>query len=139
LQSKRLVGRVAELGSFGGIKVVMNLLSILAALLLVTGCQEKGPASVANPTDIAAEPPKVRECPNGHTTIKLVPITYGLIELTPDRRRAEESYEVAYGGCDVGSKGRFKIVCITCGAHTYEGSFPWYDKTTRVIIPAKQK
>ena len=75
----------------------------------------------------------VRTCPNGHATIKLVPITYGLIRMNPELREKEAKFEAVFGGCVVDSMGKFKIVCTTCGAHTYEGKFPWYDKTTKVI------
>ena len=76
---------------------------------------------------------KLRRCPNGHTTIKLVPIVYGMIEKTPETLKREENYQVAYGGCCVGKYGKYKIVCTTCGCHTYEGDSPWFDKTTKVV------
>ena len=114
----------------------MKSLAALALLLLVAGCQK---ARVRRPGDApsaAAASPKSeseRRCPLGHTTIKLVPIVYGMIAMTPERRAQVERYEVAYGGCKVGSMGEHKIVCTTCGAHTNAADSPWYDKTTRVI------
>lgn len=88
--------------------------------------------SVAEPV---AGQEKIRRCPNGHTTIKLVPITYGslFIDMTPELREKEKNLEIAFGGCEKGILGKFKFVCTTCGAHTYEGKYPWYDKDTKVI------
>lgn len=109
---------------------------VLASLLLVAGCQKAGvrrPTDASSTADVSPKSEPERRCPLGHTTIKLVPIVYGMIFMTPERRAQEERYEVAYGGCKVGSKGEHKITCTTCGAHTYVGDFPWYDKTTRVI------
>lgn len=114
----------------------MKLISVFVGLLLVAGCSRATESSrsqtQAKASDTAASA-QVDRCPAGHTTIKLVPIVYGRIALTPERREQERNLEVAYGGCEVGSKGKFRIVCLTCGAHTYEGKFPWYDKDTKVI------
>jgi hypothetical protein len=86
----------------------------------------------------------VLRCPNGHATIKAVPIVYGLIEMTPERIEKEKNYNVAYGGCVVDSRGKQKFVCTTCGCSTYEKVGPtadgkpiWYDKQTKVIPAGK--
>ena len=111
----------------------MRITIVMLAVLPLMGCQQ--PISQKQHVEATSSLPAevVRRCPNGHTTIKLVPITYGMIAMTPELREKEANNEVAFGGCDMNSMGKFKIVCTTCGAHTYEGGFPWYDKTTRVI------
>ena len=104
----------------------MRIIEIMLASCLFTfGCQST--------PDEEAKSQIARKCPNEHATITLVPITYGRIVMTPELREKEAKYESAFAGCDVNSMGKFKIVCTTCGAHTYEGKFPWYDKTTKVI------
>ncbi|MCP3681862.1 MAG: response regulator [bacterium] len=73
-------------------------------------------------------------CPNGHTTIKCVPITYGLVEMTPELIEAEKNYEIAFGGCEVWPNSpRFRIVCTTCEAYTYEGDSNWHEKSRWLI------
>jgi hypothetical protein len=114
----------------------LRSLALLASLLLVVGCEKAGVRRPHDAPSTTAVLPKLgaeRRCPLGHTTVKLVPIVYGMIAMTPERRAQVDRYEVAFGGCDVGSMGEHKIVCTTCGTHTYAGSFPWYDKTTKVI------
>jgi len=119
-------------------------LSILLLLLSsVLGCDKQGPsAEVAVVKQLIVT--EVQRCPNGHTTIKAVPMVYGLIEMTPERQQKVENYEVAYGGCILDSRGKYKFVCTTCGSHTFEkssdvakGKAVWFDKTTKVIPAGK--
>ncbi|MFC2027188.1 hypothetical protein ACFLU3_00740 [Chloroflexota bacterium] len=77
---------------------------------------------------------EVTSCPNGHSTIKYVPIVRGLFEMTPERIEEEKNYEVYYGGCLVVSdEPDYMIVCTTCGARTGEDALIWYDKDGRMI------
>jgi hypothetical protein len=101
------------------------IVALVATCLFLSGC--------GSTPDKVGVPTTVRRCPNGHTTIQIVPITYGRIVLTPELREKDAKHEVAFAGCDENSRGKFKIVCVTCGANTYEGDFPWYDKDTKVI------
>ena len=115
----------------------MRMTIAFLAVFLLMGCQkqESPHASQAQQAESMKSGPSevVRRCPNGHTTIKLIPIIYGLIRMTYELREKEKNLEVALGGCEVDSIGKFKIACTTCGAHTYEGKVPWYDETTKVI------
>ena len=113
---------------------------MLLSVLFLTACQKQEIAPEAQAvaqTEKDAQTKVEPRCPLGHTTIKLVPITYGSIAMTPELREKEANLEIAFGGCDVGSCGENKIVCTTCGAHTFDDDSGWYDKTTKVIATGK--
>jgi hypothetical protein len=122
-----------------------TMAAFIAAVLLcgLFGCDKEEPSmdSAVGKQLIVS---RVQRCPNGHTTIKSVPMVYGLIPMTPETQRKAANYEAAYGGCVVDSRGKYKFVCTTCGSHTYEKFYDnrngipiWYDKTTKVIPAGK--
>jgi len=122
------------------IAIAIMLSSVICACI---GCKKEQPSVEA--TDVIGGRnnvivTKVARCPNGHTAIKDVPIVYGLIQMTPERREKEKNYEVDYGGCLMDSHGKYKFACTTCGCFTYEKVGPrytgepiWFDKETKVI------
>ncbi len=119
--------------------------AFIAAVLVcgLSGC-DKEEASMDSEVGKQLIVSRVQRCPNGHTSIKAVPMVYGYILMTPETRRKAANYEAAYGGCGVDSRGKYKFVCTTCGSHTYEKFYEkrdripiWYDKTTKVIPAGK--
>jgi hypothetical protein len=137
-----------EMANFSYIKekVLMKTMRFLTALLLICGLFACGKERTSTGSVVGKKliVKSVQRCPNGHTTIKPVPMVYGFVEVTPETERKEANYEAAYGGCDEDSNGKYKFVCTTCGSYTYEKFFDkrddkptWFDKTTEVIPPGK--
>ena len=114
----------------------MKTIALILGVSILIGCQKQQSSSIStihNKAPAISATEVIRRCPNGHATIKLVPITYGRIVMTPELSEKVAKYEAAYEGCEVNSRGKFKLVCTTCGAYTYESTSSWYDKSSRVI------
>jgi hypothetical protein len=65
----------------------------------------------------------IAACPFGHRTIKHVPILYGLIGMSSERKRQVDKYEVVLGGCVVGEP--WAIICTSCGFRYREYDSTW--------------
>jgi hypothetical protein len=68
------------------------------------------------------------ECPNGHKTLRLASIEYGMVLETPELAWRLAHKRTLLGGCVVGSKGDFGVICTTCGCYTFHGEAVWYDE-----------
>jgi len=89
------------------------------ALLLHPACRRHIAAPVDKP--IAPEPTaeSLHKCPNGHTTLKVVPISYGLPpfegEAAKEWKKRVENLEFVPGGCCVSSDSpKSEVICTTC-------------------------
>lgn len=110
-----------------------NLLSagmhcVVMAAALVSGCNGNTEPKVITPLAFPASSPRSRDaalsqikvCPDGHATLKNVPISYGLPSFAPEQVKLREAallrLEYWPGGCVVGPDSpTHRVTCTTCG------------------------
>ena len=97
----------------------MKCIAILAALLTT---------AVAVSAEVTSA--DLRRCPDGHSTLKDVPISYGLPDDSPEARkemkRQIENLEVVLGGCEVDDTSpRVMPTCTTCRFTFNSASDTW--------------
>lgn len=81
----------------------------------MVGCSKEGEDSTASshPSPIAS---KVKNCPDGHATLKNVPISYGLLIPDEKTKAAVARQDFWPGGCVFGPGAPTNaVVCTTCG------------------------
>jgi hypothetical protein len=103
--------------------------AVLLSSLLPFGCATSAPeprdaASAADLPSAAPAPAAPATCPYGHTTLRDVPVLYGLPIMTPDLRRRVDAGEVILGGCVGDSPDRF-LVCRRCGYRHNPAADEW--------------
>ncbi len=73
----------------------------------------------------------LHECPFGHTTLRDVPISYGLMVRSPEVQAAVDGFEMWPGGCVRatinGVSEDTKVVCTTC-TYAYECYMNYWEK-----------
>jgi hypothetical protein len=72
---------------------------ILLACLLLVGCGTNAKYTPDGPPDQLPDYDWPTRCPEGHEHVRLVPVFYGLVGLTPEGRRREAAGELIRGGC----------------------------------------
>lgn len=87
-------------------KTMANIFSHLFRV----GRRHPQPTSAAN----------LRQCPHGHSTLKDVPIEYGLLDFSgPEGQALQEAinnYEIWPGGCTpMSAPGQTRVICTSCG------------------------
>lgn len=109
-----------------GIDICRRSVWRFAFALLISGSQGFSQDELDNP--VAAD---VRVCPDGHTTLKDVPVRYGLLRDTEAGRKAIENLEFTPGGCSYvpGFSKTSQVVCTTCRLW-YWGNETWYGSST---------
>lgn len=87
---------------------------VLAATAAAACYEQAGPSSSrARSSPLASQ---MRACPDGHSTLKNVPIAYGLINFDDKTKAAASRLEFWPGGCVITPDSPTNIVvCTTCG------------------------
>src|SRR4051812_6387330 len=87
--------------------------ALVVWLLIQVGCVVSERQSVQEPAPATPLAADLKQCPFGHSTLKDVPILYGLVLPTPELEKKEQNLEVCGGGYSVGEEKR-RFICATC-------------------------
>jgi hypothetical protein len=72
------------------------------------------------------------KCPFGHQQLKDIPISYGLLDWTPELIKKETNLKFWPGGCVVGPE-KVKVVCTKC-RYAYSAIFKYWERNTNKSI-----
>jgi hypothetical protein len=91
---------------------------LIALLMQVAGCTKYYYSrEYASDYDQPPQPTAVemQHCPDGHDSLKDVPVAVGLLWITPDFERKIKNVEVWPTGCTPLGNYQTKVVCMQCG------------------------